>query len=42
MNGSAGLPMAVQVAALPYRDEVAVRVLREIEEEIGFTGAPDI
>ena len=40
MAGSAGLPVGVQVAALPFRDELCLRLMREMEEVIGFKCRP--
>ncbi len=34
MPGSAGLPVSVQVASLPFREEIVIRVMREIEQAI--------
>jgi fatty acid amide hydrolase len=36
MNGSAGLPVAVQVVTLPHEDETCLRVMNEIEKEVQF------
>jgi len=38
--GSEGLPVNVQVVALPYQDEVVVRVMRIIEKAINFKERP--
>jgi fatty acid amide hydrolase len=35
-QGSAGLPIGVQVSALPFHDEQVLRVMKEIEEEAKF------
>jgi len=40
--GSEGLPVGVQVAALPWKDETALRVMKELEGKIGFKEQPDI
>jgi fatty acid amide hydrolase len=41
LQGSAGLPFAVQVAALPFHDELVLRVMRELERDgIGRAGVP--
>jgi len=37
MKGAEGLPMGVQVAALQYRDEMCLRVMKEIEAAADFT-----
>lgn len=34
--GSAGLPVGVQFAALPFEDEKMMAIMREIEEEVAF------
>ena len=39
MKGSAGLPVGVQVAAEPWRDELVLRVMREVEEGVCYGGA---
>lgn len=36
MENSIALPMAVQVAALPYRDELVIKLMRDIETEVKF------
>lgn len=36
MKDSISLPMGAQIMALPYRDEVVIRLLREIESEVKF------
>jgi len=36
MKGSAGLPISVQAVALPYQDEKAMRVLKEIETAVNY------
>ncbi len=40
--GAAGLPLSVQVAAAPYDDETALRVMRLLEEQLrgGTAAAP--
>jgi fatty acid amide hydrolase len=41
VRGSTGLPVGVQVAARPYREDVALRVMRAIEEAVqGDSGFP--
>jgi len=35
-KNSSGLPIGVHVASLPYRDEVALGVMKQIEDEINF------
>ena len=42
MPGSVGLPISVQVASYPYRDEVVFRLMKEIEEEVNFNEKPPI
>ena len=37
MHNSISMPMAVQIASLPYQDETVIRLLREIEEEVRFS-----
>ena len=39
-RGSAGLPVGVQVAALPFRDELCLRVMKDLERALG-RGCPD-
>ena len=36
MEDSAGLPVGVQVTALPFQDEKIIAVMREIEQEVNF------
>ena len=36
MENSEGLPYAVQVVGLPYKDEVVLRVMKEVENIFGF------
>jgi fatty acid amide hydrolase len=38
--GSAGLPVGVQVSAMPFRDELCLRLMREMEEVIAFKCKP--
>lgn len=38
--GSEGLPVGVQVSALPWRDEMVLRVMRELERKIQFKEIP--
>ena len=42
MEGAKGLPVGVQVACLPYRDEMALRIMKEVETEICFDSAPAV
>jgi len=35
-EGSAGLPIGVQVSGLPFHDENVLRVMKEIEEDVQF------
>jgi len=37
MTGSEGLPVGVQVVAFPFREELCLRVMREIEEAVKQT-----
>jgi Asp-tRNA(Asn)/Glu-tRNA(Gln) amidotransferase A subunit family amidase len=36
MKGSEGLPVAVQVVALPFQEEMCLRVMKEIDLETTF------
>jgi fatty acid amide hydrolase len=36
MVDSAGMPIGIQVCSLPFQDEIALRVMREIEEDVQF------
>jgi len=38
LEGAAGLPVAVQVAALPWREELVLRVMREVQAACPFQG----
>ena len=40
--GSEGLPVGVQVAALPWRDETVLRVMKELERKIQFKEIPSM
>jgi len=40
MEGSCGMPMSVAVLTPPMRDELCLRVMREIEEEVKFEARP--
>ena len=40
MEQSVGLPIGVQVASLPFKDELVLRIMKEIEMEITFDTAP--
>ena len=42
MEESKGLPIGVQVACLPYRDEMVLRIMKEVETEICFDSAPAV
>ena len=42
MKNSAGLPIGVQVASLPYKDELVLRIMKEIEIEVDFVAMPAI
>ena len=35
-SGAAGLPIGVQVAALPWEDEICLRVMKEVEDAVAF------
>eukprot|EP00668_Euglena_longa_P016211 GGOE01020434.1.p1 GENE.GGOE01020434.1~~GGOE01020434.1.p1 ORF type:complete len:524 (-),score=66.08 GGOE01020434.1:113-1684(-) len=35
-RGSSGLPVAIQVAALPWHDELCLRAMREVESALNF------
>ena len=36
VKGSVGLPVGVQVVALPHADELALRVMKQLEEKVAF------
>ena len=36
MVGAAGLPVSVQIVTRPWRDELCLRVMRDLEEVIRF------
>lgn len=36
MVGAEGLPVGVQVAALPFRDELCLGIMRELEQALAF------
>lgn len=40
MQNSEGLPYAVQVVGLPYKDEVVLRVMKKVEQVFGFNQYP--
>ncbi len=40
--GSEGLPVGVQIAALPWKDEMVLRVMKELERKIRFDDRPEI
>ena len=40
VSGSAGLPIGVQIAALPFRDELCLRLMRDLEGVIAFKCQP--
>ena len=42
IQGSVGMPLVVQVIALPYRDELALGVMKVIEDELQFKTMPQI
>ena len=35
MVGSEGLPVCVQIASVPYRDELVLNVMRQLEDSLG-------
>lgn len=35
MVGAEGLPVNVQVVGLPYQEELVLRVMKELEDDIG-------
>ena len=37
--GAAGLPLSVQIAGLPFQDEVVLRVMRVLEGQVGTAAA---
>lgn len=39
---SQGLPVGVQVATLPFQDELCLEVMRKIEKAVGFNASPGI
>jgi fatty acid amide hydrolase len=41
-QGSKGMPVGVQVASLPYNDEMVLRVMKEIEERAKFNSSPAV
>jgi Asp-tRNA(Asn)/Glu-tRNA(Gln) amidotransferase A subunit family amidase len=41
MEGAAGLPVGVQIASEPWRDELVLRVMREVEAGVKFSGRPE-
>jgi hypothetical protein len=42
MNGSVGLPVAVQVASMKYKDEECLAFMKLLEDSIGFKKLPTI
>ena len=40
LQGSAGLPISVAVTAPNFKDEICLRVMKEIETEVGFNEQP--
>lgn len=40
VTGSEGLPVGVQVAALPWHDETCLRVMKDLEDAIGRNFCP--
>ena len=36
LEGSEGLPIAVQLVAPPWREELCLRAMREVEKDAGF------
>ncbi len=36
MRGSAGLPVGVQVATMPFADELCLRIMKDLEAAVGF------
>ena len=40
MEGSEGLPMSVAVMTPSYRDELCLRVMKEVESVVGFLEEP--
>ena len=42
IEGATGLPLGVQIAALPYCDEHVIRLLHEIEGEVNFDARPSV
>jgi len=41
LRGVVGLPVGVQVAALPWRDELCLRLMRELEQGLGACPRPN-
>mmetsp|Transcript_29848 Transcript_29848/g.59358 ORF Transcript_29848/g.59358 Transcript_29848/m.59358 type:complete len:612 (-) Transcript_29848:46-1881(-) len=41
MEDSAGMPMAVAIMTPMYRDETCLRVMKAVEEVVGFEGRPE-
>lgn len=42
MRGSAGLPVGVQVMSPPWRDELCIYTMNEVEADIRFSAKPAI
>jgi fatty acid amide hydrolase len=40
MKGSAGMPMSISVMTPPYRDEMCLRAMREVEAVVNFKARP--
>lgn len=42
LKDSKGLPVGVQIAALPFEDELALYAMRELERVLPYRGSPDM
>ena len=42
IQGSVGLPLSVTIVSQPYQDEIAVGIMKVLEEEVGFTMDPNL
>ena len=40
--GSVGMPVGVQVIALPFQDEMVLRVMRDLERKVQFKEIPEM